>query len=179
MALHIGKIIKKRIEEAGMNKSEFARRINSTPQNIYSIFRRTSIDTDLLWEISRVLNYDFFQHYTTTPGMNTNSDHLIAFRAAPELSKELALVRRETELAAQENRYLKELVQLLRGKTNDQFSIALNTPYTPAPPSYKAKQSLTTNAYKSNHTLTTKKSKTPKVSKQKSSTKTRKKSASR
>jgi hypothetical protein len=106
--------------------------------------------------------------------MSTSSDFLISFRAAPELSKELTLVRRETELAAQENKYLKELVQLLRGKTNDQFSITLNTPYTPALPSYKVKKSLTTHTYKSNHTLTTKKLKTPKLSKQKTSTKTRK-----
>jgi hypothetical protein len=128
MALHIGKIIQKRVEEGGMNKSEFARRINSTPQNVYSIFKRTSIDTGLLWEISRVLNYDFFQHYTTTPGM-TSPENPIVLHTAADLDRELALIRREIELAAQENRYLKELVQLMRGKTQDQLTETLNTPF--------------------------------------------------
>ncbi|MCU0434453.1 MAG: hypothetical protein MUC87_13450 [Bacteroidia bacterium] len=99
-----------------MNKSEFARRINSTPQNVYSIFKRESIDTDLLWEISRVLNYDFFQHYTTSSGSFLNDDSM-SHKNASELNKELALVKRETELFAQENRYLKELIRLLRGRT--------------------------------------------------------------
>lgn len=116
MALHIGKLIRKRIEQAGMNKSEFARRINSTPQNVYSIFKRESIDTDLLWEISRVLNYDFFQHYTTSPGSFLSDDPL-SHKTASDLNKELNQIRRDAELFAQENRYLKELVKLLRNRT--------------------------------------------------------------
>jgi transcriptional regulator with XRE-family HTH domain len=128
MALHIGKLIRKRIEQAGMNKSEFARRINSTPQNVYSIFKRESIDTDLLWEISRVLNYDFFQHYTTSGGSYINDDPMSS-KNATELNKELAHVKRETELFAQENRYLKELVRLLRGRTE---GLPFDVPEQPA-----------------------------------------------
>lgn len=118
-----------------MNKSEFARRINSTPQNVYSIFKRESIDTDLLWEISRVLNYDFFQHYTTTQGAYLNDDSM-SHKTASDLNKELAQVKRDTELFAQENRYLKELVRLLRGKSEglpfDLHSTPLSEAISPA-----------------------------------------------
>lgn len=48
-----------------MTVSEFARRINKSRENIYSIFSRKSIDTELLSVISEVLEYDFFQHYSS------------------------------------------------------------------------------------------------------------------
>jgi transcriptional regulator with XRE-family HTH domain len=145
MALHIGKLIRKRIEQAGMNKSEFARRINSTPQNVYSIFKRESIDTDLLWEISRVLNYDFFQHYTTSGGAYLNDDSM-SYKNASELNKELAVVKRETELFAQENRYLKELVRLLRGRTE---GLPFDLPEQPAKASDNKKSPLKQSPQKS------------------------------
>lgn len=63
MSLHIGKFIKKRVEEIGMKKTEFARRVNTTPQNIYDIFNRTSIDTELLNQIGKILDFNFFEHY--------------------------------------------------------------------------------------------------------------------
>ena len=43
-----------------MSKSEFARRINKSPQNVQDIFTRQSIDTKLLFDISEVLGYNFF-----------------------------------------------------------------------------------------------------------------------
>lgn len=61
--IHIGEKIKNRIEETGISKSEFARRINKARQNIEIIFNKKSIDTQLLLEISKALDYDFFQHY--------------------------------------------------------------------------------------------------------------------
>ena len=59
----IGKIIEKRLGQIGMTKSEFARRINQSRQNINDILSRKSIDTDLLFHISVALDYDFFQYY--------------------------------------------------------------------------------------------------------------------
>ena len=59
----VGKLIKEVVEKRGMAHSEFARRINRSPQNIYDLFKRKTIDIALLAEIGRVLEYDFFQHY--------------------------------------------------------------------------------------------------------------------
>jgi hypothetical protein len=63
MKIHIGKQIKVRLLETGMSKSEFARRINKTSQNVYDIFDRKTIDTGLLIKISAVLDYNFFELY--------------------------------------------------------------------------------------------------------------------
>lgn len=60
MDIHIGKNILKKLEKSGMSKSEFARRINKSPQNVQDIFTRQSIDTKLLSDISTVLEFNFF-----------------------------------------------------------------------------------------------------------------------
>lgn len=59
--IHIGKLIKMRLEQLGMTKAEFARRINKTPQNVHNMIGRESLDTNLLRNISTVLNYNFFK----------------------------------------------------------------------------------------------------------------------
>ena len=63
MKNHLGKLIEKRLHEIGISKSEFARRINKSRQNVNHIFGRRSVDSDLLKNISDVLRYDFFQLY--------------------------------------------------------------------------------------------------------------------
>lgn len=59
MAYNFGVEIRKVIRQRGMTVSEFARRINKSRENAYDIFRRKSLDTDLLSTISQVLDYDF------------------------------------------------------------------------------------------------------------------------
>ena len=59
--LHIGQLIKTVFEQSGMTVSEFARRINCERTNVYTIFKRRSIDVELLVNISKVLEYNFFE----------------------------------------------------------------------------------------------------------------------
>jgi plasmid maintenance system antidote protein VapI len=66
MEIHVGKLIKNRLQETGMTKSEFARRINKTSQNVYDIFERKTIDTGLLLKISKILDFNFFERYSLT-----------------------------------------------------------------------------------------------------------------
>jgi plasmid maintenance system antidote protein VapI len=61
--IHIGKIILSKIKELGINRSELARRINKTRQNIDSIVKRKSIDTQLLMSISNELSHNFLLYY--------------------------------------------------------------------------------------------------------------------
>lgn len=61
--IHIGQEI-----EAVFNKTEhsiswFAKKLNFDRSNVYNIFKRKSIDTDLLFEISEILDFDFFILY--------------------------------------------------------------------------------------------------------------------
>ena len=63
MAIHIGKTIEHVLREQGRSVSWFAKQICCERTNVYSIFRRSSIDTDLLMRISKILSYDFFEEY--------------------------------------------------------------------------------------------------------------------
>ena len=50
-------------ESPELKGTEFASLINRDRQVIYDIFKRESIDTELLQQISKVLNHDFFAYY--------------------------------------------------------------------------------------------------------------------
>lgn len=63
MPIHIGQKIKVIVEKRGITVSEFGRRINKSRENVYSIFKRKSIDTTLLESISEVLEHNFFQYH--------------------------------------------------------------------------------------------------------------------
>ena len=52
----IGEIIKQRVEVLGMSKAELARRLHMSPANVHKIFKRSSVDTGLLREISNILD---------------------------------------------------------------------------------------------------------------------------
>lgn len=57
---HLGHRIKSVFEQRQMTISEFARQIHCERTNVYTIFNRSAIDTDLLARISKVLEYNFF-----------------------------------------------------------------------------------------------------------------------
>ena len=59
--VHIGSIIRTKLEESQLSIAEFAERINRTRPTVYDIFNRKSIDTDLHIKISEVLGYNFLQ----------------------------------------------------------------------------------------------------------------------
>ena len=63
MAIHIGNKIETVLRQQGRNITWFAEQICCERTNVYSIFHRSSIDTELLLRISVVLNYDFFEEY--------------------------------------------------------------------------------------------------------------------
>lgn len=62
--VHIGKKIKEVWRKSRLKGTEFASLINRDRQVIYDIFKRESIDTELLKQISTVLNHDFFAYYS-------------------------------------------------------------------------------------------------------------------
>lgn len=65
-AVHIGELIQRRLKDLGMSKTELARRINLRSQSIIPMLKKPSINTAQLEQIGQALNYDFFQHYTTS-----------------------------------------------------------------------------------------------------------------
>ena len=62
--VHIGNIIKEIFDEQGLSASWLAKQLCCDRTNIYSIFKRESIDTSLLVKISVILKHDFFKYYS-------------------------------------------------------------------------------------------------------------------
>ena len=63
---HIGQIIEKELHRQERSVTWFARRLYCDRTNVYNIFRRQSLDTELLLRISIILEYNFFQISSTT-----------------------------------------------------------------------------------------------------------------
>jgi transcriptional regulator with XRE-family HTH domain len=57
--IHIGSIIEQKLNERSISIEHFADMINRHRTTVYSIFRRKSIDIELLIKISEALEYDF------------------------------------------------------------------------------------------------------------------------
>lgn len=62
-SMNIGARIKARfdLEPKAHTVAWFARQLNCHRVNVYDIFRRNTIDTELLMRISVILRYDFFK----------------------------------------------------------------------------------------------------------------------
>lgn len=60
----IGKLIKDKLDERGLTATWLADKIPCGRANIYKIFNKNSIDTELLLRICIVLEHDFFKYYS-------------------------------------------------------------------------------------------------------------------
>lgn len=58
--IHIGKHIESILHSQGKSISWFAGELCCSRRNVYKIFNRKSINTSLLWKISKVLHHNFF-----------------------------------------------------------------------------------------------------------------------
>ena len=62
--LHIGKNILSVMTQKGITKAELARMLDIKPQSVDYLLKRKSIDTDTLYTISVVLDFDFSKFYS-------------------------------------------------------------------------------------------------------------------
>lgn len=58
--LHVGKLIAEQMRLRGYSYARMARELNLERSTIYSLVRQKSIDSDRLFEVSRILDYDFY-----------------------------------------------------------------------------------------------------------------------
>ena len=63
MKVHIGNRIKEAYDKSGLKMSVFSSQIGMSYRNLYKVFEKENINTDLLEKIGDVLNYNFFQLY--------------------------------------------------------------------------------------------------------------------
>lgn len=127
MRIHIGELIQKRMKELGMTRSELARRIGTSSQNLGKIIKRSSIDTQRLFKISEALKTDFFQYYSVMikPEEFSKSEepfisYITHHKGAPPTLKsvivEAIAYKKEADVLRRENDLQKQLIQLLEDK---------------------------------------------------------------
>ena len=73
--IHIGSLIKTEVKNSGITFAEFARRIGIQRQNVErKVFSQQGLDTELLMQISEVLDFNFFRYFqNNTTGNNTSA----------------------------------------------------------------------------------------------------------
>ena len=62
--INIGQEIKKKKEQLGLKTTELANEANIDRRQAYRIYKKKSVDTDVLYDLSIQLNYDFFKLYS-------------------------------------------------------------------------------------------------------------------
>lgn len=62
--IFIGKLIEEELRHQDRSVVWLADKLNCNRTNVYKIFRRPSIDTELLLRISNILKRNFFDSYT-------------------------------------------------------------------------------------------------------------------
>lgn len=72
--LHIGEKIREKLDEQGHCVKWFSDKLGFCRDNVYKIFHRKYIDTDLLLKISQLLDYDFFAEYSALLNEKSKSD---------------------------------------------------------------------------------------------------------
>lgn len=64
--VHIGKKIREVVDKSHIKVTDFATSINLSRDAVYKIFAKAHLDTELLSQISKSLNHDFFAYYSST-----------------------------------------------------------------------------------------------------------------
>lgn len=83
----IGQLIKQVAKSRNIGATQLAKMINSNRGNVYDIYERESIDTQLLKKIGHALEYDFFQHFIeeSTIAEMKLTDHLKSTKVLVEI----------------------------------------------------------------------------------------------
>ena len=96
MSIHIGQLIKEKVTEKRLSQEALGKMINTTKQNVGNIYKRRSIDTQLLLKLCTVLEFDFFEaFYTEEPLKSMRKKEIDAFNA--EVSALQNIIRQRDE----------------------------------------------------------------------------------
>ena len=63
--IHIGHLIEERLRSEGRNVKWLSQQISCTRNHVYKIFNKYTVDCELLLRISKALQFDFFQYYSS------------------------------------------------------------------------------------------------------------------
>ena len=60
----IGRLIQEKLKEQNRTVVWLSQQMPCRRENLYKIFRKDNIDTEVLLRISQILHYDFFRYYS-------------------------------------------------------------------------------------------------------------------
>ena len=60
--IHVGELIKERLKEEGKSVVWLAQELGCHRTNVYNIFEKSSLDTNILRRISIIMQYNFFDY---------------------------------------------------------------------------------------------------------------------
>lgn len=72
--MHIGKRIREVLDESGQSIKWFAQNLCYSRTNVYKIFHKEAIDSDILMKISDLLKHDFFKDYSNELDLDDNNE---------------------------------------------------------------------------------------------------------
>jgi DNA-binding Xre family transcriptional regulator len=119
MDINIGLLVKQRAKELRIGPTELGVKINTSKQNVYGIYKRKSIDTQLLIKLCNALNFDFFQVYSQNLHLSGNVNPEDEFARCLERK---SLLEKENKVLENENSYLKKINTLLEERFNSKES---------------------------------------------------------
>jgi transcriptional regulator with XRE-family HTH domain len=114
MSIHIGKLIRERAKQKRLSQETIGSLINTTKQNVGNIYKRKSIDTDLLLKICEALEHNFFEYYySEEPLKSMRTEQMKKYH------EENARLNRDLHEKTESMRVLRDLVETQ--KENMQF----------------------------------------------------------
>ena len=101
--INIGAEIKKVADTRRIGATELAKELGKTRSNVNDIFKRKTIDTDLLYQLSTILNFNFFELYATSLRLKAGLEHGINDADENILNKKL---KTHEKSAVLQNKYI-------------------------------------------------------------------------
>lgn len=107
-SIHVGKLIKELVAERGISLSRICNFIACTEQELLEMYKKQSLDTEVLLKWSKLLEYDFFRLY---------SQHLILYAPMGNTKYRQCSEKSESSLPRfRKNVYTKEVIDYILKK---------------------------------------------------------------
>jgi DNA-binding Xre family transcriptional regulator len=94
-SIHIGQLIKEQVKRKRIRVSQLSDKLNVSEPNVYKIYLRSSIDTELLEKICIALDYNFFSIYSSRFTLDTKDSRLTQCEKENELLRQLVNEKEE------------------------------------------------------------------------------------
>jgi DNA-binding Xre family transcriptional regulator len=88
-SIHIGQLIKEQVKRKRIRVSQLSDKLNVSEPNVYKIYLRSSIDTELLEKICIALDYNFFSIYASRFTLDTKDSRITQCEKENELLRQL------------------------------------------------------------------------------------------